>query len=61
MTTATFSNVARHMKTNVERLRENDKVCLICDAVQLQGIIRQVENKSRRKTCWYFPTQKQTN
>jgi hypothetical protein len=27
------------MKTNVERLRENDKVCLICDAVQLVAIM----------------------
>ena len=39
MTTATFGRVAKHMKTNVDRLRENDKVCLFCDAVQLVAIM----------------------
>ena len=39
MTTATIGRVAKHMKTNVDRLRENDKVCLFCDAVQLVAIM----------------------
>ena len=39
MTTATFGNVAKLIGTNVDRLRENDKVCLICDAIQLVAIM----------------------
>ena len=39
MTTATFGEVAKLIGTNVERLKENDKVCLICDAIQLVAIM----------------------
>ncbi len=39
MTTATFGEVAKLMRTNVDRLRDNDKVCLICDAIQLVAIM----------------------
>ena len=39
MTTATFGNVAKLIGTNVDRLRENDKVCLFCDAIQLVAIM----------------------
>jgi len=39
MTTATFGEVAKHMKTNIERLREDDTFCLFCDAVQLVAIM----------------------
>ena len=39
MTTATFGEVAKLMRTNVDRLRENDKVCLFCDAIQLVAIM----------------------
>ncbi len=39
MTTATFGEVAKLIGTNVDRLRENDKVCLICDAIQLVAIM----------------------
>ena len=39
MTTATFGEVAKFMKTNVDRLRENDKVCLFCDAIQLVALM----------------------
>ena len=39
MTTATFGEVAKLIGTNVDRLRENDKVCLFCDAIQLVAIM----------------------
>ena len=39
MTTATFGEVAKHMKTNIDRLREDEKVCIFCDAVQLVAIM----------------------
>ena len=39
MTTATFGRVAKHMKTNIDRLREDEKVCIFCDAVQLVAIM----------------------
>jgi len=39
MTTATFGEVAKHMKTNIDRLREDDTFCLFCDAVQLVAIM----------------------
>lgn len=39
MTTATFGEVAKLIGTNVERLKENDKVCLICDGIQLVAIM----------------------
>ena len=39
MTTATFGSVAKHMKTNIDRLREDEKVCIFCDAVQLVAIM----------------------
>ena len=39
MTTATFGEVAKLIGTNVERLKEIDKVCLICDAIQLVAIM----------------------
>ena len=39
MTTATFGEVAKLIGTNVERLKENDKVCLFCDAIQLVAIM----------------------
>ena len=39
MTTATFGEVAKFMKTNVEKIRSNDKVCLVCDAIQLVAIM----------------------
>jgi len=39
MTTATFGEVAKHMKTNIDRLREDDKFCFFCDAVQLVAIM----------------------
>lgn len=39
MTTATFGEVAKLIGTNVDRLRDNDKVCLICDAIQLVAIM----------------------
>jgi hypothetical protein len=39
MTTATFGRVAKHMKTNIDRLREDEHVCLFCDAVQLVAIM----------------------
>ena len=39
MTTATFGEVAKLIGTNVDRLRENDKVCLFCDAVQLVALM----------------------
>ena len=39
MTTATFGEVAKLMRTNVDRLRENDKVCLFCDAVEFLALL----------------------
>jgi len=39
MTTATFGEVAKFMKTNVEKIRSNDKVCLVCDAIQLVALM----------------------
>ena len=39
MTTATFGRVAKHMKTNIDRLREDEHVCLFFDAVQLVAIM----------------------
>ncbi len=39
MTTATFGEVAKHMKTNIDRLREDKTFCLFCDAVQLVAIM----------------------
>lgn len=39
MTTATFGEVAKLIGTNVDKLRENDKVCLFCDAIQLVAIM----------------------
>ena len=49
MTTATFGEVAKLIGTNVDRLRENDKVCLICDAIRKKRcnqIPRKVQSKS---------------
>lgn len=39
MTTATFGEVAKLIGTNVERLKENEKVCFLCDAIQLVAIM----------------------
>ncbi len=39
MTTATFGRVAKHMKTNIDRLREDKTFCIFCDAVQLVAIM----------------------
>ena len=39
MTTATFGDVAKLIGTNVERLKENEKVCFLCDAIQLVAIM----------------------
>ena len=39
MTTATFGDVAKLIGTNVERLKENDKICFFCDAIQLVAIM----------------------
>ena len=39
MTTATFGEVAKFMKTNVEKIKRNDKVCQICDAIQLVALM----------------------
>ncbi len=39
MTTATIGRVAKHMKTNVDRLREDERVCFFCDAIQLVAIM----------------------
>tara|TARA_R110002050_G_scaffold168076_3_gene299192 strand:+ start:504 stop:680 length:177 start_codon:yes stop_codon:yes gene_type:complete len=39
MTTATFGDVAKLIGTNVERLKENEQVCFLCDAIQLVAIM----------------------
>jgi|TARA_Y100000004_G_scaffold196585_2_gene267078 hypothetical protein len=38
MTTAAL-RVAKNMVLKVERLRENDKVCLFCDAVEFIALL----------------------
>ena len=39
MTTATIGRVAKHKKTNIDRLREDQTFCFFCDAVQLVAIM----------------------
>ena len=39
MTTATFGEVAKFIGTKIDRLRDNDKVCLFCDAIQLVALM----------------------